>query len=78
MASLDFILGALGLGGKAVGALGQKKAAQFCYKVYRRAQQSHPDVSTVEWEDLTQRQQELWMAAVWDEADIDSKLIPKE
>ncbi len=89
MASMDFILGVLGLGGKAVGAMGQKKAAQFCYKVYQRncqiwrnSTQTIPVDQRIteppDWEDMTQRQQESWMSAVWDIADIDSKLIPKD
>ena len=71
---IEALLGPL-VGGavNAAGKAGQAKATRFCYEVARRAT-SHPNlvivgakpVSLPEWEDLTQRQQETWMSALWD------------
>jgi hypothetical protein len=63
------LLGQSGLG--ALGAAGQKKAGEFAYRVYRLAEKAktanqRTKAIPVEWIDLTQREQERWIAAVGD------------
>lgn len=58
---MTFIEGLIGASVNALGAAGQRKAAMFAYRVYQKKTKSR-----IDWEDMTQREQESWMIAVWD------------
>jgi|ADVU01.1.fsa_nt_gi hypothetical protein len=61
------LLGQAGLG--SLGAHGQKKAANFAYRIYRATEAAKGNRKVPEWEDMTQREQERWIAAVGDIVD---------